>query len=102
MMTGVWSGGLWPMLLIMPVMMLIGLGVLVYAIQGGRRHPSCRPVDRRSHLAGGVQDPTRVPGPDPLEVLRERYAIGAIDHEEFERRVETLLRTDPNRDRALP
>ena len=102
MMTGVWSGNFWPMLLIMPVTMLIGLGVLVYAIQDGRRYPSWRPGDRRSDLAGGVQDPTRVPGPDPLEVLRERYAIGAIDHEEFERRVETLLRTDPNRERALP
>ncbi len=102
MMTGVWSGGFWPMLLIMPVVMLIGLGVLVYAIQGGRRHPSCGPGDRRSNLASRGQDPRPAPGPDPLEVLRERYSTGAIDHEEFERRVETLLRTDPNRDRPLP
>jgi hypothetical protein len=32
--------------------------------------------------------------PDPLTILRERYARGEIDEAEFERRVEGLLETD--------
>jgi len=32
--------------------------------------------------------------PDPLSILRERYACGEIDEAEFERRVERLLETD--------
>ena len=32
--------------------------------------------------------------PDPLEELRERYARGEIDDEEFERRVERLVATE--------
>ena len=33
------------------------------------------------------------PGDDAIEVLRERFARGEIDEEEFERRAETLRRT---------
>ncbi|MHB8325484.1 MAG: SHOCT domain-containing protein [Candidatus Dormibacteria bacterium] len=88
--------------LIMPVTTLIGFAVLAYAIQGGRRHPACGRGSVGPPWAGGVQDPTRLPGPDPLEVLRDSYAVGTIDPEEFERRLETPLRTYPSRDRPLP
>ncbi|GAB3022504.1 SHOCT domain-containing protein [Natronobiforma cellulositropha] len=36
----------------------------------------------------------RAVGEDPLETIRERYARGEIDDEEFERRLEALLETD--------
>jgi len=32
---------------------------------------------------------------DPLTVLRDRYARGEIDRDEFERRLDDLLETDP-------
>ncbi len=34
--------------------------------------------------------PSAPPTPDPLAVLRDRYARGEIDEEEFERRQKTL------------
>lgn len=34
-------------------------------------------------------------GDDPVAVLRERYARGRIDEEEFERRLDRLLATEP-------
>lgn len=35
-------------------------------------------------------------GDDPVAVLRERYARGQIDEEEFERRLDRLLATEPD------
>lgn len=95
-------GGFWPVLLIMPVMLLIGMVVMVRTMRGGG-HPSCGPMGWMPRVGGGVKDETEtISGPDPLAVLRERYATGAINHEEFERRVEALLRTDPSQDRPVP
>lgn len=39
-------------------------------------------------------DDERTHAGDPLEELRERYARGEIDHDEFERRVERLVETE--------
>ena len=36
-------------------------------------------------------------GEDPLAVLRERYARGEIGHEEFDRYLDRLIRTEPGR-----
>ena len=102
MMTGIGSGGFWPVLLIMTLMMLIGVAVLVYAIRGGRWRLAGGPGGPRSTLPGGEREQAQLSGPDPLVVLRERYAAGEIDEQEFERRIETLLRTDPTQDRPLP
>ncbi len=100
-MLGGGSGGFWPVLLVIPVTMLIGMVVMVRTMRGGG-HSSCGPMGWMPRVGGGVHDKTEmISGPDPLAVLRERYATGAISHEEFERRVEALLRTDPNQDRPV-
>ena len=39
-------------------------------------------------------EPAREPAPDPLEELKRRYAEGEIDDEEFERRLDRLVRVD--------
>jgi uncharacterized membrane protein len=83
----------------MMVLVVVGVVALVYAIQGSHWP---RLAGRRSTLTGGDWEQGQVSGRDPLVVLRERYAAGEIDQEEFERRVETLLRTDPTQDRPLP
>jgi uncharacterized membrane protein len=43
-------------------------------------------------------DRRRVDDADPLAVLRDRYARGEIDDEEFERRLEALLETETPED----
>lgn len=45
-----------------------------------------RPID-------SVTDETQDP-PDPLETLRDQFANGEIDQEEFERKVDTLLESE--------
>ena len=39
---------------------------------------------------GGAPPPPALQGPDPLQILRERYARGEIDDEDYERRRKTL------------
>ncbi|HEX5241205.1 MAG TPA: SHOCT domain-containing protein [Candidatus Limnocylindrales bacterium] len=46
-------------------------------------------ADRNSRLPPGPPAPSG-PRDDPLEILRQRYARGEIDEEEFERRRRTL------------
>ncbi|CAB1128222.1 protein of unknown function [Candidatus Hydrogenisulfobacillus filiaventi] len=71
-------------LLVLAVMMtssmLVFLGMITMAyrvLTGPRDHPA-----------------PRTPPPDPLEVARERYARGEIDHREFERIAANLLRSE--------
>ncbi|HEY5629581.1 MAG TPA: SHOCT domain-containing protein [Candidatus Limnocylindrales bacterium] len=53
-------------------------------------------ADRNSRLPGGSgglagpDGPTGIPSSEPLEILRQRYARGEIDEEEYERRRKTL------------
>jgi len=50
-------------------------------------------ADRNSRLPGPPPAPGAAPGPrpgDPLEILRQRYARGEIDDDEYERRRKTL------------
>jgi len=97
-MTGIGWGGLWVAMVIMMALVVVGVVALVYAIQGSHWP---RLTGRRSTLTRGDLEQGQVSERDPLVVLRERYAAGEIDQEEFERRVENLLRTDPTQDRPL-
>jgi uncharacterized membrane protein len=42
----------------------------------------------------GGEAPSAAEGYDPVELLRERYARGELDDDEFERRVEALVETE--------
>lgn len=86
--------------------MLLGAG---YWWQTGR-NPASAALD--AVRSDGESAPAREPragaevvDDDPLSVLRERYARGEITEEEFERRLDRLLATEPDeldreRDRA--
>lgn len=39
--------------------------------------------------------PAVAPAADPMDILRDRFARGVIDTEEYERRLVGLLRSDP-------
>jgi len=77
---------------LLPMLMLIAVGVVVGVIitttrsvdrsadWSAQRHPLAPPAD---HADEG-----------PLAILRERYALGEIGHEEFERILDGLVRTE--------
>ena len=72
---GLWGMGWWMWLFWIVVLGAVVWGVLA-ALKGG---------ERRGAPGGGSAD-TRT----PLEILKERYARGEIDREEFEERKKTL------------
>ena len=72
-------GGLGSLLLL--VLLVVGVVYLWRAIDSGRHHQT----------GGSTEGPTTSTGEDSaLQILRERYARGEIDKEEFERRKEGL------------
>lgn len=74
----------WPFLLV-PVVMMVVMVVGRSSIGCGVGSRVLR--ERRVPLA---------PPEDPLMTLRERYAHGDIDNDEFARRLDALLRSEPN------
>lgn len=86
-------------LLILEAPWLLALAMLFGAVYWWRtgRNPVSATVD----AARGERDPNASREPradgedDPLAVLRARYARGEITEEEFERRLERLLATEP-------
>jgi putative membrane protein len=88
-------GSWWPLFIVMPLLMVAAGVTMVVVMTRGRRSSgpfwgpggqgSRRERDRDLGQAGE----------DPLAVLRERYARGEIDHEEFERYLDRLVRTEP-------
>ena len=87
------GGGVgWSMTVVGPFMMLVGLVVIVLIARvffyGGI---SRNLRDRRDER---VNPETFVKNRDPLEVVRERYARGEIDHEELEQYLSNLLRSE--------
>ncbi len=82
-----WGG--WLGIILMVVFWVLVIVLIVLGIRWLIRS------DRSSRLSGGSGAyPGAGGGPDdPLEILRQRYARGEIDDEEFERRKKTLTGT---------
>jgi len=78
-------GSFWVMALVSSIFSLvIGIGIIVLIILGVRWL-------MRQDRIGGDRSSGSTPRPDgPLEVLRQRYARGEIDDEEYERRRKML------------
>ena len=79
-------GPWWPLLVVIPLVMLTAIAFMAWMMRGmfgfGRDRDTRRELDT----------PKRE---DPMVILRERYVRGEIDTEEFERRLDGLLRSDP-------
>lgn len=88
-----WSGpgAWWPLMIVMPLVMLAGFAVLAWMVSGMLGVRSRRPRD----VQPPVSRPESTAREDPLAVVRERYARGEIGHEELDRYLDRLLRTDP-------
>ncbi len=90
-------GAWWPLMMVMPLVMVsIGVVMMLVVTRGrsGRRDGWLSSLGGHRALA----EPTpELPQPreDPLAILRERWARGEIDMEEFERRLDQLVRTEP-------
>ena len=88
-----WGGGFSPTIFD-PIAILAGAGVIFYALS--HRHWRRTSLNDPNPLA---KQKLSSPEVDPLTILRNRYAGGEIDHEEFESRLEGLIKTehgDPN------
>jgi uncharacterized membrane protein len=90
------SGGWW----LFPLLMVIVMAAFVAVIAVVARAALSRSTEQQSAL-GGDNDRVRASAEPPLAVLRRRFTEGEIDLEEFERRVELLIRNESNSQREL-
>lgn len=84
----------WPlvMLAVMAIMAMVMIGLARVGLHRAGRVPRCGPSSpRRADIGPAVSRA----GADPLVTLRDRYAHSEIDADEFERRLDGLLRTEP-------
>ena len=101
------------MMLFGPLVMLVGFAVVLIGVMvalrfvaggAGQRAmgPGCMGRARTpGRPASGLEAP-KAAG-DPLEIVRERYARGEIDHDELERYLDNLLTSErPGRAAAPP
>ncbi len=99
--------------LIMLLVMLIGLVVVLLGVLvalrlvagGAGRRAMGRGCMGQARIRGGPAPGLEAPkpAPDPLEIVRERYARGEIDHDELERYLDNLVVDErPGRTSADP
>lgn len=86
----------WAMLIFPLILVIVAAVAATAVIRAARTGSGWRPPGRNRP---GLPHEDTVPmadraRPDPLIVLRERYARGEISHDEFTRTVEGLLRTE--------
>ncbi|MDA8063730.1 MAG: SHOCT domain-containing protein [Actinomycetota bacterium] len=88
------------------VVVLVGVMVALRFVAGGAGQgamgPGCMGRTRTpGRRVSGLETPR--PAPDPLEIVRERYARGEIDHDELERYLDNLVVDErPGRTSADP
>jgi uncharacterized membrane protein len=96
----------WPLLF----MLILVMTMRVVARRRGcggtwRRDYSNRYYGQPPYMDAPPPPPTvpqgRVTSVDPVEIVRERYARGEIDHEEMDKYLERLLRSDKKRDAGV-
>ncbi len=73
---------------LLPLVFVLACPLSMVLMMGGmmRGMGSKQPLPSGDSLTAGVS-----PSPDPVEVLRQRYARGEIDHDELSRRLGDLL-----------
>jgi len=94
-----WSGSWWPVLIVMPVVMVAMMAFMVSMMRGTFGFGPHRHSDR-SALDQPPPPFVTPPARDPMVILRERLVEGDIDLAEYEARLEALLRSDP--DQKMP
>lgn len=88
-------GAWWPLMIMMPLLMAVGVTMMIVMTRNGGLFwgpvPHRSPRDQeRGHDQGRA-------GVDPLAVPCERYARGEIGHDESGRYLGRLIRTEPGR-----
>lgn len=98
MMSMGWGFFPWPVLFVVPVMVAM---IVFMALRSGLGRGGMGPGCGFGSPPSGNPGPTELPAPeDPMVTLRERYVRGDIGTDEFERRLDGLLRSDPTK--AMP
>lgn len=84
----------WPlaMLAVMAIVAMVMMGLARVGLKRAGHAPRC---GRSGPTPAGIEPAITPAGTDPLVTLRDRYAHGEIDAEEFERRLDGLLRSEP-------
>lgn len=77
------GGGFFPWSMLFIIAMMVMAGFMILRMILGKMGSNARPSNK---------DDSK--DPDPVAVLRERYALGEIDMEEFQQRIDGLLSSE--------